>query len=1653
MSRISNLLLVLMLAATAAAQTLYLRNPADGAAVNVTSLAVGTPPTLTATAHGFVTDDILWCDGASPPSSPLNGTVKVKAAPTADTFTLKDTSNVDLVVPSGTTINTTTFLNRMKCGKVTAYTVKGHPRGIFDGPGGTITTRIVDPDGAGASKAPNSSDATWDPLIAAKYLGDNNIFRRHANSNVSGYFGRMPGIALAWYGDQSLTTYRTALIDWFQQPAKIMSQTLGYGCPFYIEGCGRGSSPEYHSWQTNYLANVYTLIQGELSSGEKQMVVDAIFNGWNGESCTNQFQLKTGTIAFTSGSNVITGSGTAFTSELTVGQYISIPVKGSKSGWFPTVTAINSDTSMTISGNAWQTVTSTEWGAFATTWNDTMCGQLWFAASHPATPVRGFNIATKSVQMSESFSSTSDTEINVVSAADFSGISLPFYVYTAELTNPVTAKLVNPFEVIKVTNIVGNTLTVERGAFNSETGTGGLNKYLIYSEGKAFRAGSDSTLNLNWSDTWGAAYSGFVFASEDARARHAAEWGWNTFYDRYWPLMKDDAAAMTPGGLGNSYGGPRYERWMAMLVLAARNSLTPSLTLGDDEQWWKDRVAGWPYHMMPGSPTNSIAVNDSGPDIGIASRYASIIPLGFGLGLTGTDEQNWGYYWLRQQNGYYARAELAGDSGMDNLIFAYAFDQPTRTCPGAECVDYRSAAPLTRYEIDAIADTNSKTYGLVTSRTGWTSSDTLLWSTVIGGAQDHVGGYQPPGEYRIYRGGLLLGSGAWGPGSFGYPSETTQGGYVEIAGANSVTAGGGGTVDRKSSANAAWGAYWRTDTKAGYLSTLNVQSAYRHLFHLRGTNDYVVAYDNVTTTASNAKKVELHFMSPRYALMNISKSGQIFTNKHSSSMLNSQVVLPSDSGATTLAASPRCNNVYGTYGTSCQWNSQRGEISVTGTTGEFLVVHSPRTSTTDTMPTTSALSMSSNHKAVQIEDATTPWVAVVPTDNNLSNNVSVTTTFLGSSGRLVIAGVLEGTYKVQVGGMDAVTGISVSANDNTLYAGGLSAGVTAIVQTGGATGALTLNKLSIAASCILGGSNPANQTVNVSATGVTLDNYSAALVAAAPWFGFSPASGSGDGTVTMTFNCAGLTAGTYNATLRFSSTTTGIDADVDLPITLVVSDPASITLNVTPALTFQTTEGGANPAPQNIIFTSPGGTLDNWTASDDQAWCSVSPSSGTTAANIAVSVDNSTLTAAGSPATCTITISSTTNGVSNSPQETVATVNTEASANVTLSIGGAKSFTAEEGGANPSNQTLAVASSAAVDNWSRSVTYLQGSGWLTVTPASGTTVEDLTLAVDITGLVPGQYCANISVASTDVDVTNSPVTSQACVTITAAATTPTITEPPGPEYILTVGTAESIEFSVTTGTGTAPFAWTITGSLPAGMTASGEATDTLTISGTPTEIGDFPVIIHVVDDNADEYEITRTIRSIPPQGATAIELNAIPIPGGVIVKIRKSGLNAAQTGKLVLRKVTDDAAGLRVDSQAIPAGPAVKTLQFLGLPATDVDDSTISYFVEASYPSGTNASPGIISARSDTFNVLALGGTGTLKYPVFPITGTTYCRVRYGGTTAVSTAVIEACTAGTPHEFTITRDAGSVYVAHDYCSNSDCSSVIASSSPRLYKIN
>ncbi len=92
--------------------------------------------------------------------------------------------------------------------------------------------------------------------------------------------------------------------------------------------------------------------------------------------------------------------------------------------------------------------------------------------------------------------------------------------------------------------------------------------------------------------------------------------------------------------------------------------------------------------------------------------------------------------------------------------------------------------------------------------------------------------------------------------------------------------------------------------------------------------------------------------------------------------------------------------------------------------------------------------------------------------------------------------------------------------------------------------------------------------------------------------------------------------------------------------------PTSPTIGVSPSsFSFTATAGGANPANQSLNISNTGGGTLNWTASSNQTWLSVSPTSGTAPSTTTVAV-NITGLAAGTY-NGTITVSAT--GATNTP--------------------------------------------------------------------------------------------------------------------------------------------------------------------------------------------------------------------------------------------------------------------------------------------------------------------------------------------------------------------------------------------------------------------
>ena len=121
----------------------------------------------------------------------------------------------------------------------------------------------------------------------------------------------------------------------------------------------------------------------------------------------------------------------------------------------------------------------------------------------------------------------------------------------------------------------------------------------------------------------------------------------------------------------------------------------------------------------------------------------------------------------------------------------------------------------------------------------------------------------------------------------------------------------------------------------------------------------------------------------------------------------------------------------------------------------------------------------------------------------------------------------------------------------------------------------------------------------------------------APWITVTPSSGTittEKDTVSVRTTIADLTAGSYSAHVTITETGQGgrIRRSL-LPVTLSITGAAAtpaIQLSVS-NLAFTGIVGGNNPTAQTFTVTKAGTGAITWTASDNAAWLTLSPSTGT----------------------------------------------------------------------------------------------------------------------------------------------------------------------------------------------------------------------------------------------------------------------------------------------------------------------------------------------------------------------------------------------------------------------------------------------------------
>ncbi len=199
---------------------------------------------------------------------------------------------------------------------------------------------------------------------------------------------------------------------------------------------------------------------------------------------------------------------------------------------------------------------------------------------------------------------------------------------------------------------------------------------------------------------------------------------------------------------------------------------------------------------------------------------------------------------------------------------------------------------------------------------------------------------------------------------------------------------------------------------------------------------------------------------------------------------------------------------------------------------------------------------------------------------------------------------------------------------------------------------LAVTPTSLSFSATQGGANPAAKTLSVANTGGGTLSFTDSDDAS--WLTVTPASGTAPRDLSAAVNVAGLTQGTYTATVTVTSAGTSGSPKL-IPVTLTVGPPAAAPiLNTSPAsLTFSGVAGGANPAAQNVSVTNTGSGTLSYTATDNQTWITESPTSGTAPGSVAVSVSSAGLAAG----TYTGTVQVASAGATGSPKSIPVTLN------------------------------------------------------------------------------------------------------------------------------------------------------------------------------------------------------------------------------------------------------------------------------------------------------------------------------------------------------------------------------------------------------------
>ncbi|MBL8216221.1 MAG: hypothetical protein JNK87_36210 [Bryobacterales bacterium] len=478
--------------------------------------------------------------------------------------------------------------------------------------------------------------------------------------------------------------------------------------------------------------------------------------------------------------------------------------------------------------------------------------------------------------------------------------------------------------------------------------------------------------------------------------------------------------------------------------------------------------------------------------------------------------------------------------------------------------------------------------------------------------------------------------------------------------------------------------------------------------------------------------------------------------------------------------------------------------------------------------------------------------------------------------------------------------VAVSVNPGSLTAGTYSG--TVGVQLAGSTNpisvpvtlivnsnpVLRVNPTAAQFNYQIGGSVGAGQgqSIEVTSTGAPITFTATSTIdspfGGTPWLSVSQSSITTPTTVSINVNAANLTAGTYTGVVSF---TTPGQAPLNIPVRLTVS--SAPLLNPTPRILNFTSQTNAAPTPLNLNISTTGGSVSitpTAVTSTGATWLTVSQSTSSTPTTLQISANPAGLAEGTYYGAVLITAAQ--NTAENSPLVVPVVYTVGGATNLTVRPG-PLTFTQIQGAAAPAAQSLDVSSTGNLLTYTATVSTLNGSNWLTVSPVTNITPSSISVSVNGSSLPIGSYSGSVVISASGAGNTPQvvPITLNVIaapnITVTPQSLTYTATTSggnPASQTIQLASTGANVPFTAaTTVSGGAPNWLTVTptsGTTPTTLTV-GVNTSTLT-PGTYT--GTVTITTGLAPIN---IPVTLTLSAVTPAQITSVTNAASFLPTAV----------------------------------------------------------------------------------------------------------------------------------------------------------------------------